>query len=382
MNCAERGGRLWSVLLGLSIVILTSRATAQGASVPARVEMVLVGIAQEDSHIGERVRTLFTAATAVELRVQPALSSVEVLEPVRSDTVYVFVTFGERNRALIYVATRDAGEGAARYLLRDVELASGLDEIGAETVAQVAHSSVVALFSRAAQTSEDALAEELAREEQREPAEGADAIRAVPTRAPVAPSVVPRVDDRGEARVLAARFGVELAAHLSGDEGWLVSPGAHAGVIALDRFGLRLQASYVLPSRFEVPPALVRISGFGLEARASAFVFRSRELRARVDAGGGVLWVHWEAEAILSAEGSDWELASEREARGYLLAGIAVELPVGSLLDAALRTELRLLTPKAQYNVVTSGDRETRAEAVIAPGLALELSFPQWRAGD
>lgn len=376
MHLVERGGGLWPSLVRLFILLFAPAVLAQVGSAPPRVQVVLVSVGGDDVHLDQRVRTLFDPTTAVELRVQPSLSSVEVLEPARSDTVYVFVTLSVEGRALVYVATREANERAARYLLREVALESGLDEIGAETVAQVTHSSVMALWSRAAETSQDAVAGELAREQERSAPSPKAPHEGPPPAATARPAPPPTTPSDGAAP-LAPRFGATLAAHASGDEGFLVSAGLFAGFMALERFGLRLDGSYVLPSRFEVGPALVQVSGFGGEARASALFFRSRDLRLRLDAGGGVLWVRWEAQETLSAEGSTWSLESERETRGYVLAGLAAELPLGSLLDAALRAELRVLTTPVRYGVVAGGQRETQAEVHVAPGLALELWLPQ-----
>jgi hypothetical protein len=372
MSSAEPSGRRRLLLLCL-LFFLSRTALAEVAEKPAQVQVVVVKGAA-NTQLAERVRTLFDRTIAVEFREQPALVPAQVLDPARADTVYVFITLGKAGRAQIYVATRESTAREARYLLREVELESGLDEIGAETVAQVAHSSAMALWSRAAETAHDAVAGELAREEPPTPAPPASATATVVAKPPPAEAAPPADARRnGDFSALAWRFGAELAAHASGDEGWLVSPGVFAGFVAFERYGFRLQASYLAPSRFDVPPALVEVSGFGAEARASLYVFRAPELRARVDAGGGLLRIRWEAQEILSEEGSDWSLSSEQEWRPYVVAGISCEVPVGSLLEAALRAELRVLTPPARYDIAVAERREGRAEVRIAPGFALEI---------
>jgi hypothetical protein len=377
MGCPERRFPPALLIIALLLVALLAptRGFAEESSAPPRVEVVLVRIGDDTVDFGERVKTLFDPATTVELKVKPALSSVEVLEPARPGTVYVFVTRDERGRALIYVATRERPDRDARYLLRTVELDAGLDEIGAETVAQVAHSSVMALWSHAAETSHDAVATELDRETPGEPATttrpppGARTARAAPPPRPA--------EERGDPRSLAARFGARLAVHASGDEGTQVSPGAHGRLLLFETLELGVEASVLVPSHFEVRPTRVSLSGFGVEARASGFVLRSRFVRLRLDAGVGVLFVRWRAEEVSSLAGSGWALSSERESRPYVAVGTAAELPLSSLFDAALRAEIRMLTTPARYSVVVGGRRETGAEASVAPGVALELSFPQ-----
>jgi hypothetical protein len=344
-------------------------------SAPPRVEVVLVRIAEEPIAFGARVKTLFDPRTTVTLEAKPALSTLEVLEPREPGTVYVFVTRDEQGRALIYVATREQQGRAARYLLRTVELDAGLDEMGAETIAQVAHSSVMALWSQTAETSQEAVAGELNREAKRQPP--------APTSSPGRPPrprprpTSPPAEKRESPGALSARAGARLAVHASGDEGLQVSPGAHARLLAFQTVELGLEASVLVPSRFEVPPVRVRLSGFGAEGRASGFVFHSDVVRLRLDAGFGVLFVHWRAEEVSSTAGSGWSLSSERESRPYFAVGTAAELPLGSVLDAALRAELRVLTTPARYMVAVGERRETSAEAALAPGLALELSLPK-----
>jgi hypothetical protein len=379
MSLRERGGGSALVLLALFVPArglaedagTTSRVQA---SAPPRVEVVLVRIAEQPMAFGQRVTTLFDPSTTVVLEVRPALSSVEVLEPREPGTVYVFVTRDERGRALIYVATREQTGRPARYLLRTVELDAGLDEMGAETIAQVTHSSVMALWSHAAETSQEAVTGELDRGARKPPP-------AAPSPPPSAPPArrrpPPPPAEKDGPRGLALRAGAQLALHASGDEGLQVSPGAHARVLVLGTFELGLEGSFLVPSRFDVPPVRVRLSGFGAEARASGFVFHSRSVRLRIDASFGVLFMRWQAEEVSTAAGSGWSLLSERESRPYVTVGPAAELPLGSLLNAALRAEVRLLTTPARYDVVVAGRHETGAEVSVAPGLALELSLPQ-----
>jgi hypothetical protein len=378
MDRPERAGWRLSALVGLAVLLIAFGAPAQDPSAPPRVRVTLVGVDAREAELGPRVRTLFDPEAVVEVRLRPSLSSVEVLEPARSDTVYVFVTLARGRRALVYVATREGESGAVRYLLREVELGSGLDEMGAETVAQVAHSSAMALFSRAAETSQDAVAGELARAQEGDPPRSR--ARAATSQRRDAPTPRSAPEPGAERRFIAPRVGVEVGARYSGAEGWLVSPGLLVGATLFERWGLSLHGSYLVPSRFEVPPVLVRLSGLGAEARASALLFRAGELGVRLDAGGGVLFVRWAAEEILSAEASPWRRASERESRGYLLAGLSLELPVGSLLEAALRGEVRLLTTPVRYGVEVDGLKRTRSEVRVAPGLALELSLPPSRS--
>src|SRR5690606_24983110 len=84
-----------------------------------------------------------------------------VLQPARADTLYLWIRLSSGVRARVYLATREESESGARYLFRDVELDSGLDEVGSETLAQVAHSAAEALWRREEHTPKPELVEAL-----------------------------------------------------------------------------------------------------------------------------------------------------------------------------------------------------------------------------
>lgn len=390
MPSAEHG---WPAILGCALIVTVAGGlrAEQPTAVPPQVEVVLVGRAKADSTLAGRVRSLFDPSARVTLRAASRLSPREVLHPSRAGTVFIWITVGTDGSARVFAATREASVTEARYLVREVKLDSGLDEIGKETLAQVAHSSATALWSRRQQTSRAELAAELDREAERasaldeaEPSGERPADARSETSAASAPSAPgspeanqesPGTEQPGESasvfRQLDVRLGIEYAIRASGDEGVVQIPGAFATARVAPRLVLRVGAGYLMPQRFDAGPAEVRLSGASAEARASAELVGGRGPRARFDAGAGMWFVQWSAEAAPPAQA----LAGQSEQRGYVVAGLAVELPIGPLSLGA-RGELQVPFTKSRYFVLENGEREQEAEAWIAPGGAVELLVP------
>ncbi|HOU93615.1 MAG TPA: hypothetical protein PLU22_21335 [Polyangiaceae bacterium] len=356
------------------LLVLTVAAWALGAS-PPRVEVVLIragaasdvapGPTERDAALGERIGSLFGPTTEVALRSATALAPGEVLDPAPGATVHVWITVTRGGTARVYLATRPGDDAPARYLWREVALESGLDEVGAETVAQVAHSSVMALWSRGAETPRDELAVELAREP---PAPAAAAAAPPGARAPT-----PDRGATGEApeRPVTATATARATAHHSGDEGWVLAPGLSAGVAVRERWSARVGVGRQLPAHLDAGPASVRVAGSELEARVGATLARVGPLRWSVEAGGGMLLVRWEARAA----SPEVTLAprEERETRGFGAVGVGVEASLGARLRGAVAAELRLPLQTTRYLVVTDGEPAEVARAGAAPGVSLEL---------
>ncbi|HYQ31127.1 MAG TPA: hypothetical protein VER04_28025, partial [Polyangiaceae bacterium] len=120
-----------------------------------RVEIALIGNTEQDPALFERIRSLFSEQTLVLQRDSERIDQGAVLLPQRADTVYIWIRVAERN-ARVYLALAEEG-GPARYLFREVALDAGVDEVGGETLAEIAHSSAQALWLRQLQTPRQAL---------------------------------------------------------------------------------------------------------------------------------------------------------------------------------------------------------------------------------
>lgn len=333
-----------------------------------------------DPALAGRIRSLFASNVHVTVRAAPRVSPRDVLEPDQPDTVFVWISLGGSRPARIYLAARDGEGHEARYLLREVPLESGLDEIGGETLAQVTHSSVTALWSRQQAVPREDLARELRDEaaRQSDPAERQPS-RAGPVRTPTERGLARRGAEARRVHASAAPTrpkswrwigGAELSGYHSGDEGWLVSPGAFFGMLWSRRWSVRASASVLVPSSFEAGPARVHLEGGASELRGQVAVLGAQRWRLRVDAGAGVQVLWWHAAAAPPAT----TLGGEREVRGFGLGSVAGEYRVGCCVVAAVRGDVRVPLVRTDYRVLYDGVAKARASAGIAPGLAMEIA--------
>ena len=364
-------GGVIAALVASVVVLAAPGARADSESSPRRVQVMLVGRGQEDPSLYGRIRSLFDPETRVELGSVPSLDSSAVLDPARPDTVYLWIALRSDARARVYVATREESATSARYLFREVELPTGLDEVGAETLAQIAHSSATALWAREQQTPKGQVAAELAR----------DAPRPSPA-APALPPPSPPAPPRSSRSVGPAGVGLGLAVgasygiHRSGVEGWLQEPGGFMELSYRSRLALRVGAGYLVPARFEATPARVHLKGASGEARIGWTTAAAGRPRARVEAGVGALFVRWTASAEPPASAG----RGPGDQRGYAVGSAGGELPLGPVWLGA-RLELRVPFRQTSYDVLIGEQRRTVGTAWLSPGAYLEVGVPLTRFG-
>lgn len=385
---------------------------------PATVEIALFGMLEQDPPLFERIRSLFPNETAVVLRSPAELDAGAVLRPKRADTLYLWISLSSRDRARVYLAARDGSGGAVRHLYRDVVLEAGLDEVGSETLAQIAHSAAEALWRREEHTPESQVVQALESEppaapraspgsasrasepplasraslasasRDAKPAPGLRESPASPTRetkppprpeSPVAPLANPGGRDAGVVAPSSARraaafrlgFGASFAGHASGAEGWLLEPGVFLSTEYRDRFSLRLAGLYLVPTEFDVLPARVRLSGASAELRAGWLPWRSPRARVRLDAGFGLFFARWSA-SIAKADPPARASSARAFVRPSTLVGTSFEWALGPAWVAA-RAELRVLLRKTRYEIERS--EVTASSGSVNPGGALELGI-------
>ncbi|HEY0466862.1 MAG TPA: hypothetical protein VGC79_21805 [Polyangiaceae bacterium] len=341
----------------------------------AQVEVAMIGDGARDALLFERIRSLFPAQTAVLLRDDPQLDQRAVLRPQHADTVYIWIRVTDRAQARVYLALTEQG-GQTRYLFREVRLESGLDEVGGETLAQVAHSSARALWLREQQSSRQALVAAL----EQEPKAPRAAPAAVPV-APVAPvavlpadspqSVQPAAKGRLEPRPLRLGLGASGMMHSAGAEGCLSEVGGFLTLELRGRFSLRTAVRYLVPSDFDLPPARVHLNGVSGELRAGFLSNDARRMRVRIEAGLGVLWGRAQA-GIVDDQPLAHALAAQRFERSYALVAAAFEWPLGPAWVAA-GADLRVPLQTTSYEV--AGQSGASKNSALCPGGSLEVGI-------
>jgi len=339
-----------------------------------RVEIALIGNTEQDPALFERIRSLFSEQTLVLQRDSECIDQGAVLLPQRADTVYIWIRVAERN-ARVYLALAEEG-GPARYLFREVALDAGVDEVGGETLAEIAHSSAQALWLRQLQTPRQALVEALEREV------------AAPQAAPLSVAATPAPplavhESRDSLAAAATRrdgpgassirlgLGASEALHASGAEGWLHEPGGFLAFEFRARLSLRLAVRYLVATDFDLPPVRVRLSGPSSEVRGGWLSNDSGRMRLRLEAGLGLFWGHAQA-SIAAEEPKAHALAAQDFARVYALAAGSLEWPLGPAWLAA-GADLRVPLRATAYEV--GGQSGASVSPTLCPGGTLELGI-------
>ena len=383
MACPETWPVAVLALCGLTVVTRTASAAAGSTAVAeeqrpplARLEVALIGDFAPDPVFFERIRSLFPAQTAVVLRDLNRIDQRAVLLPQRTDTVYLWIRVGDRTAARVYLAVSDGG-GRARFLFREVRLDAGLDEVGGETLAEVAHSSALALWQRELQTSQPALLAALERDT-KPSTPPAPPIRPPPSAAPLSrleahesldlakESV--KGDEGAKGKALRLGLGASDTMHASGDEGWLHEPG---GFLSVEYRALSLRAAgrYLVPTAFDLPPVRVHLSGATSELRAGWLSNESQRFKVRLEAGLGVFWGHAQASVAVD-EPMAHALGGRAFSRVYTLAAAAVEWRFGPAW-LALGGDLRVPLQTTSYEVM--GESNAGKSSPLSPGGSLEV---------
>jgi hypothetical protein len=296
--------------------------------------------------------------------VQPRFETAERFEPNewldRSPTdarTFAFVAVPSQQRAQLYFR----GPHGERFLLRELLLRNGLDEVGRELIARVVETSVVALLRSSEGLSRDEARAGLAKSGEPEPVVEAPAEPAVPE----APAPV-------HERRVRALLGVRALGHWTGpDLGALAALGLEAGVAfetpGWPRLRARLSLEAALPQTLEGSGARARV--VTLPMRVGMDVGTTFDLYVGVSTGFDVVYLDPQSagESLRLLDDSTELVAVSRvELRYEPRFGETFWLAISALAD--------LPWTVTHYDVIRSGSREHLATAWrIAPGVALSI---------
>jgi hypothetical protein len=335
---------------------------------PLAVDVALVGSASSEGSLAVRIQSWFGAEAQIAIETASSLSAERVLAPPRAGHVAVWVTLRSTREARLYFAAPSERGPTPLYLVRDVPLDGGLDEIGSERVAQVVHSSVSALIEGAIEaTTRPELERAL---EQKE----GGASTAVPN-APIAPQRREREPKLppGEGLKPTALAGAFYRAALTGEEGLAHGPGATLGMgLTSGAYGLTLlgRGAYVLPRSVSLPGLTLTLSG----PWARAGLRLTRELgvwRGELELGAGLDWARWDA---ATPSGSDLVgRASSTDRRSFVFASLGGSFAFGDF-RLGTRVELSNYTTLTRYAVADDALllREVGQSSRFQPALMLE----------
>jgi hypothetical protein len=332
------------------------------APAPTPVEIVLVGGAGKDASLDARIQSWFGPETVLSIGRERVLMAESVLAGRSSRGVTVWVTLRTRNEARLYFAAASEAEEPTRYLLRDVPLNDGLDEIGSERVAQVVHSSVTALID----DSVDVVPRPEIERELTPPL-----LPPPPTATDTRVDSPPAEPDDHQVEPLsfAALTAAFYRASFAGDEGFPHGPGlALGGALERGAFGVGAIArgQYAWPHSVRVEDVDVTFTELSIRLGGRA-AFRSRSLTLDLEAGGGVAWVRYDPEAT---ESGPLPAPRDTDERFFWFASAGIRHALGPV-QLGGRLELELYPALSHYTLDTG--RELAVSSRMRPALVLEL---------
>ncbi len=352
--------RAWLVFVATFAQTAAALAVDEESNLaPPRVTVVLVGPAREEATLHQRIRSLFDPSTDVELGRSAQLVAERVLNPPEPNTVYLWVTLSHAREAWLYASVRETEPTSVRYLLQRIDLETGLDEVGCETLAQIAHSSATALFARLGATARDTMEQELSR--------NAEATPETPPPVQKA-SFTPKARPTTSPAPVDVMAGVQLGAHRSGGEGWLLEPGLFVGISAARHLTFHVTSAYLAEKQLKFQQSDLELRGALVEGRLGWRMEPKEATSLRGELGAGVLFANWHLR-LLENDGlseSGWD------ERPYLVGTLGLDSVFGPL-GVGVRLELRVPFHKTDYAVEQINDRHTLADSWLNPGLVLEL---------
>ena len=346
--------------------------TAAESQAPLNVTVVLVGLPDLPS-FPDRLHSLFETGTVLNIEIQPTLDPDRILRSRDGTSAEAWIALRDDRVARIYFVVSTELGSDQRFLVRDVVLKGGLDELGKEQVAAVVHSSIVALREGELRTGRAEIERELgSRVRPHEPrtrsAEAGTAARG------------PRHErqTRHGRNPSPAGRDWEIAAGLGYGANWRGGePPAHGVQASLSvlkssadpRIGAFLSARHLLRSSVDASTLTLTLDGVRFRAGPALRSRLAANLAVEIGLGGGIDWVRYAASGrgtVVAIRGSD-ELrgaASAYSGLSYQLAPLAVMLLAE--VDVALQN--------THYDIVTPAGRDTVLKAApFQPGLSLLL---------
>jgi hypothetical protein len=374
----RRGGWLaWRAalsLLAVFVALFWSKSSLAQPEAPRQIEVVLVGALGDDPVFAARVTSWF-APERFHVRVRRArfLDAKQVLSPTADVAVHVFVTLRQNTLARLYFASESAISSESSYFLRELRLENGLDEIGAEHVAEVLNLSTQAFLEGQAQSARAELEQTLQAEPAAEPP-----LSPPPAHAAAAKPLSPAIGDgdtgatrpREARRAWGARVGYALS--YRADEGTWHGPSAAFELALRKRLGLRAAAQGALPGQRELSPLELRFYGV-------AFVMAAT-LRHALAEGVDLQWfvgpaldvVRYAPVRPLSSDYAAGHAATE--ARPGLAGGVGALW--GTWPVVALVAQASFPFTKTHYDVSRGESHEVIGRASpIVPTLGVEVGF-------
>jgi hypothetical protein len=360
-------------LLALLALLLLSPLGARADDEPRRtVEIVLVGRLGQDPVFASRVTSWFSPERFhVKLRRARFLEPRQVLVPSSDAAVHVWVTLSGDDVARLYFSSAGAAGGPSTYFLRDLRLESGLDEIGAEHVAEVLNLSTQAFLDGQAHSEREELERTLNAEPAPAPEPGQPAQPkplAKPQPPPDKPQPPPPPGREPRDWGAAIGYGVSYRA----DEGIWHGPRLSLGATLLRRLGVRAAVQGALPHTRELTPLELRFYGASFLVAATWRHALVAGVELEWFAGPGIDLVRYDP--LRPVDPMYATAGAATEARPEAGFGLCAAFGRAPLLSVVVQASVPLT--ETHYDVVQGSTRRVigRASPVV-PTLGVEVGF-------
>ncbi len=365
-------------LLAVALLCTTPPSMAQSppeASTDA-VEVTLVGEVDRVPAFSARVTSWFDSNRfEVTVRTVARLNPASILSRKQHRGVYVWVLLRDSNHGRLYFASASGPDQQTTYLVRDLSLEQGLDEMGAERVAQVLHLSTVALLDGQAATRR----EDVERILRKEPAARPDA---EPRAATAQPRPHPKPDVKTEWRQngepdrrssINAELAIGYGVNLRGDEGVWHGPRMGFGARLANGWGLQGVGQVTLPSTREMDVVELEFSGGFVRLTGTYRHALARGVALEWFAGPGLEIVHYRA--VRSLDPGVTAGRGDTEVRPSVFAGLSGVFRRGSP-RIAVSVECMASLARTHYDVVVEESRRRVGRAApVVPALGAEVRW-------
>lgn len=368
-----------SLLLALATPRLAEAAAADFAEVATAVPVRVLLVAElgREPTLPARIASWFEPSRfEVSVRGVERLEPARILAPAGAGNLEVWVAPRKGVGVRIYFAASGGAGGAPTFLVRDLPLPQGLDEMGAERLAEVLHLSAVALLEGRAQ-SERREVEQGLREQSSPTTAPSAAAEPLPATAskpsiPAPASGPPRGVQPGARSIGRFRPLVGYAASARGDEGVAHGPRIGGYLAFAPSLAFQALAQLELPRSREYGAVTVRFDGFDLTLAPVLRRPFTTALMAEAWLGPMLDVVRFQPRSGSSTAAPG---ASGVDVRAGVDGGVALVIE-GSSLSLALSLHAALLGPPSDYNWVVDGVRHRlAASSPLLTRLAAELRF-------
>lgn len=364
----ERRSLFASALVATLVAVSPEPARAQAQPLDARgsaIDIVVVGSELDVAALASALGPNEFRGAEARLQRGERLSLRTLLEADTSDArVRCYVDLSNPGRADLYFADRRA----ERFLVRQVALPAGLDDLGRETLGQVLSLSVLALLDDGASALNREQARTLLAQQAVEPAVEPNATADAPKPAGV-PATPPNASVGLEPFYALRVFSSEAPiSHGPGlDIGWVSAPNGSFDAAWVG-------AAYELERRYRSEIAGLTWSTVTLRGTFEHLEHVADDVLLGARAGAGVDWLSF-APALGTGD-EDIELRGARVTTSFLIhLGLGARVELGARFQASLRLFADFYPTRARYAVErTDGDAVDVLEPLrVRPGAAFAL---------